>query len=1271
MADHFQHLFESEPAAQAGFHAQVSDAVLQAALIAGSGEGLQSVLDVILDQLGRVVTYDSASIILFSAGGSRVITGRGFPHECVPLDWSLPVDDPKLACMERTRQPVVIDDVHLDPDWVLLPGTEYVRSWIGAPLLSRGRMIGSLNVDKKEPGYYTAEDAQLVLAFANQAAVVIENARLIEAERARAAQLRLVGNISQRVLSILEPEALLDYAVKAIQSEFDYYFVDAFLVDPGGEYVVFQTSSSAEHAQMWRDQHLRFAIGREGITGHVAATGQPYLSNDVAQDPLYIADKLLPDTRSELCVPIRAGNRILGVLDLNSQSLNAFDDQDLFVTQSLTDQLALGLENARLFAAERRSRLELKSIQATAALLSADVHLDTLLHRIVAEAALAFRADATSLMMWTPDGEALTVVASQGLSAEYARRQIVLRQRAEAGIPQGGPLGPMYVENLVAAPFGVPELVAQEGIHSVLIIPLVSQSRVRGVLNVYSKGRARTFSPADIDLAEAFAAHATVAIENASLYEELSHHLEEVVLLNNVAVAATSTLDFDDVVRRSMAALLGMPQFERANVLLLDPAAAQLSLHPALASTDRFLKDARMVLPLGRGICGRVAMTGLPARVNDVRQDPDYVAGYPDTLSEIAVPLRVGDRIIGVLDAQCSRQNAYSEADERLLVTLAGQLSTVMDNARLFEETQQRVRELTALSQVSQALNEARDLPTILSVVLEKAFGLLNSQEGSILLIDPPGGDRLRMVAERGLGAELMSAFNSRPVLITEGTYRRALTSGRIVEVADTTSDVDFLHDVGSRAGSITNVPLITEHRAIGLIAMDGLPRDDMTRRLLTALAAMAAVAIDKERLHQETADRLAEVSTLYTLATQITGSLSLARVLDSIVTILKLTIDCRACCIFLADPALHTLRLEACSGLPGEWHTRAVLEGRQGIGGRLLGEGRSVYIADTWATPGTGYFDPEARSVLLLPLLVRNQVIGALGLDDTRPDAFGDEMRLLTIAAAQAAVAIEDAQLYESLQASYGHLEKAYEALRELDRMKSELVQNISHELRTPLTFVKGYVELLQDGDLGPLNQQQRTALDIVANKASVLSRLVDDILTLQYTSRDQMHLCVLSLGSLGEAALLAAAASAADIDITLRAEIPGDLPPIVGDEQRLGQVLDNLLSNALKFSRPGAAITLRMRAGDAFVRTEVEDQGIGIPAEKLAHIFERFYQVDGSMTRRFGGTGLGLAIVKQIVEVHGGQVGVTSEQGRGSCFYFTLPVAPAGAPARAVSSE
>jgi signal transduction histidine kinase len=328
-----------------------------------------------------------------------------------------------------------------------------------------------------------------------------------------------------------------------------------------------------------------------------------------------------------------------------------------------------------------------------------------------------------------------------------------------------------------------------------------------------------------------------------------------------------------------------------------------------------------------------------------------------------------------------------------------------------------------------------------------------------------------------------------------------------------------------------------------------------------------------------------------------------------------------------------------------------------EGISGRVIAQGKPVYIPDTRADPGFIFFDPSVRSLLAVPLIVRDKVIGSLSIDDVRPNAFPAEGRLLAIAAAQAAAAIENAQLYESLQHSYANLEETYDALRRVDRMRSEFVQNISHELRTPLTFIKGYVELLKDREMGPLNEEQQMALDIVADKADSLSRLVDDIIFLQQAGQTRLQLDALSLGELGHMAVQAAQASAVAAGVSLREEIPEELPPVLGDKQRLSQVFDNLLQNALKFSSAGDCVTVRMRVEDRAIRTEVEDTGIGIQADQLAHIFDRFYQVNGTTTRPLGGTGLGLAIVKQIVEGHGGHVGVQSEPERGSLFWFTVP--------------
>jgi signal transduction histidine kinase len=326
-----------------------------------------------------------------------------------------------------------------------------------------------------------------------------------------------------------------------------------------------------------------------------------------------------------------------------------------------------------------------------------------------------------------------------------------------------------------------------------------------------------------------------------------------------------------------------------------------------------------------------------------------------------------------------------------------------------------------------------------------------------------------------------------------------------------------------------------------------------------------------------------------------------------------------------------------------------------------VMKDARQIYIPDTHQVPNFQYFDQKVRSLLVVPLITKDRVIGTLSVDDLKVDAFSPEDgRLLTIAAAQAAVAIENARLFESLKERAKKLGEAYAELQDLDRKKDEFVQNVSHDLRTPLTFVKAYVELLLDGTLGPITDPQRDSLDIVTQRTDAITRLVDDILTLQQLDRGAMRMMPVAMGDLVRSVVQGAEATAAQTGITVRVEIAEALPPVYVDRDRLVQVLDNLLGNAIKFSPDGGIITVRIRPVDTAVQVEVADQGIGIPADKMDKIFERFYQVDGSSRRRFGGTGLGLAIVKRIVEAHNGKIWVDSEEGKGSTFSFTLPIFP-----------
>ncbi|MCL4294439.1 MAG: HAMP domain-containing protein [Anaerolineae bacterium] len=241
------------------------------------------------------------------------------------------------------------------------------------------------------------------------------------------------------------------------------------------------------------------------------------------------------------------------------------------------------------------------------------------------------------------------------------------------------------------------------------------------------------------------------------------------------------------------------------------------------------------------------------------------------------------------------------------------------------------------------------------------------------------------------------------------------------------------------------------------------------------------------------------------------------------------------------------------------------------------------------------------------------------------------------------------------------GQLASAFNAMADglarLEQLRRQMVGDVAHELRTPLTNIRGYLEAARDGLVRP----DPALVDNLYEEAMLLNRLVDDLQELALAEAGQLHLeCrPVDVGEVARTATQAIRPQAEAAGLELSLDLPSDLPPVVVDPHRIGQVLRNLLNNALEFTPPGGQITLTARLDGSWVCLEVGDSGPGITSEQLPFVFERFYRADPSRARATGGAGLGLAIVKQLVEAHGGRVWVKSTPGTGAWFGFTLPVA------------
>lgn len=291
-----------------------------------------------------------------------------------------------------------------------------------------------------------------------------------------------------------------------------------------------------------------------------------------------------------------------------------------------------------------------------------------------------------------------------------------------------------------------------------------------------------------------------------------------------------------------------------------------------------------------------------------------------------------------------------------------------------------------------------------------------------------------------------------------------------------------------------------------------------------------------------------------------------------------------------------------------------------------------------------------QGRSILLGEALLELGMVSRAMLD-----------QVVTTRILQLQDALNEANrnLQQRVEERTQELQRALDRLSELNRLKSNFIANISHELRTPLTHIKGYLDLLSDGGLGPLTQAQEDAISVLKRAETRLERLIEDLIQFSLTSRGDLSLEVkdVQIDRLIQVLAERARPRAQARQVAFKTVLPRNLPTVKADEDKIGWVIEQLIDNAIKFTPAGGKVAVKASLEDKLVTVAIMDSGIGIPEERLEEIFEPFHQLDGDATRRYSGTGLGLAMVHRIIEAHGAQIRVRSAVNKGSRFEFSLP--------------
>ncbi|GAB4479600.1 MAG: hypothetical protein OHK0031_00060 [Anaerolineales bacterium] len=494
-----------------------------------------------------------------------------------------PLGEGLISILIRTRQPLMLVEDTERRSRAL--GAKYVgqpaKSWLGCPLIVGGEAVGALVLqDVESENRFNQNDQRFLISLSAQVAGAIYNTRLLAEARQRALQLQTVAEISREVSSSLIVDNLLRQAVNLIRERFNFYHASVFLVDSGGEYAVIREATGEAGNQLKRAGH-KLAVGSKSIVGSVAQAAEALIVNDISKNPNYYANPLLPDTKAEAAMPLRVGERVLGVLDVQSTHPYAFTDETIKIMQILADQLAVAVVNSELFAEaqERLSQHRLLHHVTTAAASSSSI--EEALNSAVQGLQVTMGGDQIAIMLADNEHKTLQVKASVG----YANQE-----SSKLEIPFGVGITGWVAAHRQAQRVGDVSkdsrfIALNSKVRSELAIPLIYRNEVLGVLNVESP-RPMAYSENDEEMLGTLAGSLAAIISHSQLLEQFRTQVERERILYEVANRIRRTSSSEKIIAIT-ASELGKTLSARQVAIRLNLGAAQGDSRPSGSGTPK------------------------------------------------------------------------------------------------------------------------------------------------------------------------------------------------------------------------------------------------------------------------------------------------------------------------------------------------------------------------------------------------------------------------------------------------------------------------------------------------------------------------------------------------------------------------------------------------------------------------------------------------------------------------------------------------------------